>query len=190
LDEQVQLAPGGGEARIRGLEFGMLGHNHAKGYLSVSMFENRFVKGSDGIWRIREMRIFPLMKTDYTLGWGKSRIVDGPAAAPNAPDRAAPAGDMDAVPVFFLPNPATGKPVAYPKGTLLAGGAPLVAASGPSNAVADFDLAEARLRLGQSAAYDAIENLSSAFGNYIDDFQWSKLADLFAPDGARKVPSV
>ena len=33
--------------------------------LGLDVLENRFVKGTDGIWRIREMRIFPIMATDY-----------------------------------------------------------------------------------------------------------------------------
>ncbi len=115
LDEQVQIK--GNEARIRGLEFGMLGMNHARGYLSVTVFENRFVK-QDGVWRIREMRLFPNMKTDYAQGWGLSRIVDGPAPSPHAPDRSAPEIDTpDSSPRFFLPNPVTGKAVAFAVGT-------------------------------------------------------------------------
>ena len=45
----------------------------------LAVFSNRFIKGTDGKWRIREMRIFPLASTDYYQGWNKSRLVTPPA---------------------------------------------------------------------------------------------------------------
>jgi hypothetical protein len=54
----------------------MLGEaDQEKGWWEVATFRNRFVN-EGGVWKIREMRRFPLMKTDIFLGWGKSRIVD------------------------------------------------------------------------------------------------------------------
>ena len=58
------------------------------------------------------MRIFPLMKTDYAQGWAKSQVVDPPPAKEHAPDRPVLTSDVmtpGAIPVFFAPNPATGK---------------------------------------------------------------------------------
>ena len=44
----------------------MLGdYNAGTASLGIDVIENRFAKGADGIWRIREMRIFPIMATDY-----------------------------------------------------------------------------------------------------------------------------
>src|SRR5207253_9849173 len=100
LDMAVAVEPGGLEARGRGLEFGMLGEaDKGTAFYTLAIFENRYVK-QDDIWRIREMRIFPLMKTDYAQGWSKSQLVktDG------------------SIPVFFAANPATGKPVRLPPG--------------------------------------------------------------------------
>ena len=114
LDMAVTIEPGGMEARARGLEFGMLGEaDKGTAFYTLAIFENRYVKQND-IWRIREMRIFPLMKTDYAQGWAKSQVVDPAPAKEHAPDRPVPASDVmtpGAIPVFFHPNPATGKPV-------------------------------------------------------------------------------
>ena len=63
--------------------------------LGVDVLENRFVKGTDGIWRIREMRVFPIMATDYYQGWAKSRLVTPPVIGPFAPDKPVPAADME-----------------------------------------------------------------------------------------------
>ena len=119
LDMAVTIEPGGMEARSRGMEFGMLGEaDRGTAFYTLAIFENRYVKQND-IWRIREMRIFPLMKTDYAQGWAKSQVVDPPPAKEYAPDRPAPTSDVmtpGAIPVFFAPNPATGKPVTLPSG--------------------------------------------------------------------------
>ena len=124
LDMAVAIEPGGMEARARGLEFGMLGEaDKGTAFYTLAIFENRYVKQND-IWRIREMRIFPLMKTDYAQGWAKSQVVDPPPAKEYAPDRPVPAADVmtpGAIPVFFAPNPATGRPVSLPSGTRTVG---------------------------------------------------------------------
>ena len=38
-----------------------------------NVFRNRLVK-EDGLWKIREMRVFPIFRSDYRDGWGKSRL--------------------------------------------------------------------------------------------------------------------
>ena len=124
LDMAVAIEPGGMEARARGLEFGMLGEaDNGTAFYTLAIFENRYVKQND-IWRIREMRIFPVMKTDYAQGWAKSQVVDPPPAKEHAPDRPVLASDVmtpGAIPVFFAPNPATGKPVSLPPGAKTVG---------------------------------------------------------------------
>jgi hypothetical protein len=58
-----------------------------KAFWSVSTFVNRYVKGADGKWRIREMRIFPDVKADYYQGWHLSQVVDTAPTGLLAPDR-------------------------------------------------------------------------------------------------------
>src|SRR5690606_35769676 len=117
FDTTVQIAPGGNEALVRGLELGVLGdYQNGTAHWTVSVFTNRFVK-QDGVWKIREMRVFPVLKTDYYQGWGKSRIVDAVPAAPHAPSRPLPAADAgrNVIPAF-LRHPVTGKDAAYARG--------------------------------------------------------------------------
>ncbi|WP_404713903.1 nuclear transport factor 2 family protein [Sphingomonas sp. MMS24-J13] len=49
---------------------------------------------------------------------------------------------------------------------------------------------EAEAQLRRAAARDAIENVSGAFGNYIDDFAWEDLGRLFTATGRREAPGV
>ena len=124
LDMVVAIESGGREARARGIEFGMLGEaDTGTAFYTLAVFENRYVKEND-VWRIREMRIFPVMKTDYSQGWAKSAVVDPSPAKEHAPDRAVPASDVmtpGAVPVFFAANPVTAKSVSLPAGTKIVG---------------------------------------------------------------------
>ncbi len=202
LDMTVSVEPGGMEARARGLEFGMLGEADKKAaFMSLSVFENRYLK-QDGIWRIREMRIFPIRKTDYHQGWAKSIVVDPAPARKFAPDRAVPPSDVmadNAIPVFFAPNPGTGKPARYPAGAgILAGNrllpAPAPARPAPKSATSPGDMdariKEAERKLAVSKAWDGTENISSAYGDYLDDLDYGELAKIFALKGAKQIPFV
>ena len=104
----VAIEPGGMEARARGLEFGMLGEaDRGTAFYTLAVFENRYVKEND-IWRIREMRMFPVMKTEYAQGWAKNRVVDPAPDAGHAPDHSVLASDVmkpGAIPVFLHPTP-------------------------------------------------------------------------------------
>jgi hypothetical protein len=196
LDMAVTIEPGGVEARARGLEFGMLGEaDKGTAFYTLAIFENRYAKQND-IWRIREMRIFPLMKTEYAQGWAKSQVVDPPPVKDHAPDRPVPASDVmasGAIPVFFAPNPATGKPVSLPAGARTVGHErllPAPAAHSHTESSADLDarIGEAERRLAISKAWDGAENMASAYGDYLDDLDFGPLGKLFAKNGNKEVP--
>ncbi|HHX81359.1 MAG TPA: nuclear transport factor 2 family protein, partial [Pseudomonadaceae bacterium] len=111
----VSIAPGGNEAFARGIELGMLGEaDQELGWWQVTTFRNRFVK-EDGVWKLRELRRFPLMKTDIFLGWGESRLVDPIPTGAHAPDTPSPAADTAApglaMPAFLDVHPVTGEEI-------------------------------------------------------------------------------
>ena len=158
FDTMIDIAPNGEEALVRGLDFGMLGDfSSGKAQWSVSVFTNRFVK-QDGVWKIREMRVFPLLKTDYSEGWGKSGIISE--------------GTVPA----FLPHPVTGQKAA--RGT---------STKTPSGNL-EARIVEAERRLAVSKAYDGAENITSAYTHYIDDGQWTSVGAIFAEHGGKEVP--
>jgi hypothetical protein len=190
FDTIAEVAPGGTEGRARGLDLSILGDTATgTATLGVSVFETRFAK-IDGKWRIREMRIYPAAKTDYYQGWAKSAIVDPPpAAAPDRPARTAEASPGKAVAAgFFFRHPVTGKPVSHPRGTPSAAAlgepAPRPAIVTSGNLNARLDEAERKLRV--ATAYDGVENISSAFGDWLDDFKWESFSALFAEKGRRR----
>jgi hypothetical protein len=196
LDMAVTIEPGGMEARSRGIEFGMLGEaDKGTAFYTLAVFENRYVKQND-IWRIREMRMFPLMKTEYALGWAKSQVVDPAPAKEHASDRPALGSDAmtpGAIPVFFQPNPATSKPVTLPAGAKTVGHERLLSAPAAPQAATpsgdlDTRLKEAERRLAVSKAWDGAENMNTAYGDYLDDLDFGGLGKLFALKGHKEVP--
>jgi SnoaL-like domain len=196
FDTVVQLAPGRREAQVRGIELGLLGDvDKNEAYWEVSVYDNRFVK-EDGLWRVREMRVFPVFRSAYSEGWGKSRIVETLTGA-LAADRALPpedAGEQDRlVPAFVSPHPVTGKAVAAPAGMQLVATRPLTGAiDAPPRAASTADretrLAEAARKVMMATAYDAAEHVSSSYGFFADDSQWDWLSELFGKTGTKQIP--
>jgi ketosteroid isomerase-like protein len=158
-DLVVDISPDGRQARARGFDLGMIGRNEGKANWSVTEYDNLYVRDG-GVWRIERMRQASRMKADYAAGWAKSWLSDPAPPAELAPDGPAPAD---------LP----------PRWDFAAGynwkGSKRSAPAFPDQAGA----------LRAAAAYDAIENLAGAYGQYIDDSQWPELAGLFAAQGER-----
>lgn len=186
FDVTVEIAPGGNEAWARGIELRMLGQaDREQGWWEVAAFRNRFVR-DDGVWKIRELRRFPLFKSDYYLGWGKSRIVENAPDGANAPSMPVPSAEAIppglAMPAFLGPHPVSGRPVTGVSDARLVAANAL---SGPvaRGATARLDLAEARRRLALSTGYDGVENVSSAYTYYLDDYQSQNFGALLAEQG-------
>ena len=97
FDTLVKVMPGGLEAYARGTELAMIGNADAgTASWQVNVFRNRFVR-ENGLWKIREMRLTPVMAADYAKGWGSG----GTLGAVKPP-----------MPALLGPDPATGAPVA------------------------------------------------------------------------------
>ncbi len=180
----VDVQPGGDIAYVRGLEFGMIGKNGEDAYWTISTFENDFVR-RDGKWRIARMRLYPQMRTDYYKGWAKSWLPEPVPAAKYAPDEPVPALAGGQFPAFRALHPASGKKIIYPAGA--------TAVPAPnqtvSTAAARPPAARSWQQLKMAIGYDATENISSALGNWMDDFSWTNLAALFTSDGVRLSPA-
>lgn len=176
FDTIVRVQPGGTEAFSRGLELGQIGVGATgRQEWEFTVFHNRFVK-EGGIWKLREMRLFPVVKAEYSAGWGKGGL--------------APPSNR-AVPAFIDVHPATGRAVNVAGLELLAT-KPLtgaITAGRPAARGSDAErLAAARTAWARSAAWEGTENVSAAYGFYIDDSQWPQMAGLFAKNGHKHSP--
>jgi hypothetical protein len=169
FDLIVEVLPGGREALGRGIELGLVGDaTEGAGRWEFSVFRNRFVK-EGGLWKLKEVALTPLLRADYAEGWGSGGIA--PPGGRGTPRSAAPDGDIPA----FLD--------VAPVGRALSGETP------PSRLdQAPLELTDLARRLARSQAYDGVENVSSAYGYYLDDFQWSDMAAIFAVNGHKQAP--
>ena len=199
----VDISPDGLTARARGSELIMSGKYGESGEWGLGVFENKYVK-QDGIWRIRSMHIYPVMRADYDKGWARGAR---PAPGLNRefpPDRPS-TSTYEIYPAFYIPrfhynNPVTRLPSRYPEGVTIAGVFSDLNAAVSPGTVPDTDEAtitgmekmadEVNRLVRRAIGYDACENLTSAYGYYIDDFLWDGLADLFTADGWREAPFV
>ena len=203
LQTLVSVSPDGLTARARGGELIMSGQYDEAGEWGLGVFENEYVK-QDGIWRIRSMHIYPIMRADYEKGWAKGAK---PAMGINKaypPDRP-PTVTYELFPNYYVPefhynHPVTGLPAQYPEGISLTTGSSGSKATASFEAGEDTDDAtmidmekmadEVKRLIRRASGYDTCENLTTAYGYYIDDFLWDDFADLFALDGWREAPFV
>jgi protein tyrosine phosphatase (PTP) superfamily phosphohydrolase (DUF442 family) len=195
----VHVAPDGRTAKARGIELSMTGVNGVGGEWGESIFENEYVKRK-GVWQFKSMHCYLRMLTDYDKGWAKDAK---PASGPSKefpPDR--PSTEkyeifpkFSIVPFHFV-NPVTNASPQYPKGIKDVGYPIGLKAAGnvspAAKTIAELTkrIAEAERLLRSAEAYDASENIASAYGYYLDEFMWDETADLFARDARRDFASI
>jgi hypothetical protein len=195
FDTIASIAPSGFEAHVRGLELGIIGDTSKRqAHWEVNIFDNRFVK-QNGVWMVREMRVFPMFRSEHSQGWGKSRLPQPGGAAADRPVPGADEGPEDRlVPAFVSSNPGTGKPVALPAGYKLVATAPLTgkvtAPTAAKQASTSARMDEVQRKLAVARMYDAAENLASTYGDSLDDYQWPTMAGIFGQHGAKQIPFV
>jgi hypothetical protein len=66
----VTVAPDGHTASARSTELSQIGVNCEFARWELGTYENEFVK-QGGVWKLKAVRYFPRLSTDYDLGWAK-----------------------------------------------------------------------------------------------------------------------
>lgn len=204
LNDHVQLqvvahvAPDGRSAKVRSRELNMTGVFESHGEWSEGVYENTFVK-DDGVWKIKDLRYFPTFITDYDKGWAEDAKPVPTASAELPPDRP-PTSRYEIypkahIPPFHYDNPVTGAAPRYPAGRGRPSDAAIAAVRAPvampraprgSQAQPDADarLAQAERQVARAKDFHEIDNLTSAYGYYLDKNLWNDLANLFAAGGS------
>jgi hypothetical protein len=215
LQTIVTVLPNG-TARARGTELGMTGPPSSNGFgeagtrrplWSQSIYENEYVK-QGGVWKIKTMHVYPRFIVDAEKGWAKDAQ---PAPGPSReipPDRP-PTEAYEIYPKFHIAplhfdHPVTGRPPQYPPTPVVSAFPGLSAVEGRrttkpreadlppvKTAAAIASLLTATERsIERSKAYHASENLTSAYGYYIDEFAWDETADIFSREGWKELSYV
>ena len=195
LQTIVTLLPDG-TARARGTDIGMTGTTAGRALWSQSIYENEFVK-QGGVWKFKAMHVYPRFIVDAEKGWAKDAQ---PAPGPSRefpPDRP-PTETYEIYPKFHIAplhfdHPVTGRPPQYPEGTKVGVRMTSIASGfmgARTLAALESLLSATELSIARSKAYHASENLSTAYGYYIDEFAWDETADIFSRDGWKELSYV
>ena len=175
LSDRLQLMPmanvaaDGSMALVRNIELAMTGQHGGEGQWQVVMQTFLLRPDANGHWRIALMHHNPVMRSTVADGWSHPL----PSALPIVPG-GEPTGETQLGPVdfrdagFAVPALAENLLMA-PRGAAAAGVWP----EGDPLALAE--------------AFDGAENVSNAYGYYIDQFSWRNTAALFARDGWKEL---
>jgi len=122
LQPAVTMAADGRSATARWRDLGMLGQYKEHAEWRDGIYENTYVRGSDGVWKIKSLHLYVNFLAPYEKGW--ARLAEGEGLARSKasldfpPDRGPTVAykpfPQPQVPPFQAPNPVTGKAV---KGT-------------------------------------------------------------------------
>jgi acetyl esterase/lipase len=194
----VSVAADGRSAKARSRELNMTGMLDSHGEWSEGVYENTFVKDA-GIWKIKDLRYFPTFITDYDLGWAADAKPVPTASDELPPDRPPTSAyaiyPKAHIPPYHYDNPASGQPPRYPQARGRPSDAAIAAVRAavavpraprgrPQQADPAALAAEARRVIDRVKDFHEIDNLTSAYGYYLDKNLWNDLADLFAIDGS------
>ena len=193
-------------ALARGTDLGMLGSTGGRPLWTQSIYENEFVK-QNGVWKIKALHVYPRFIVDAEQGWAKDAQ---PAPGPSRefpPDRP-PTETYAIYPRFHIAplhfdHPVTGRPPQYPEETKVPArrlpstslrprkaaptkATPAITSVGSLESL----LAATERSIERSKAYHAAENLTTAYGFYIDEFAWDDTANLFSRDGWKELSYV
>ncbi|RIV91421.1 nuclear transport factor 2 family protein [Aurantiacibacter xanthus] len=119
LQPMIAVAPDGLSASARWRDLGMLGQYKSHAEWRDGIYENTYVKGADGKWRIASLTLYVNFVVPYKEGWARlepgegltrsQASMDFPPDASSSVDGAAfPAVN---VPPFAIPHPVTGREV-------------------------------------------------------------------------------
>ena len=199
LQVVVSVAPDGRTAKSRSRELNMIGVHEGQGEWSEGIYENTYVK-ENGVWKLQALRYFPTFITDYDKGWAQDARPAPTASTELPPDRA-PTSVYEIYPKAHIPpyhydNPVTGSAPRYPEArgrpsdaAIAAIRAPVVGAGEARSrrpAARDVEalVVTTEQQIGRVKDFHELDNLTSAYGYYLDKNLWNDLADLFAVEGA------
>ncbi|MCP5143962.1 MAG: nuclear transport factor 2 family protein [Gammaproteobacteria bacterium] len=174
LSTLTEVGTDGQHAVSRTKVLSQLGRNGNYARWELGEMQNTYVKDK-GVWKVQDLQYVMRMASDYDAGWDKSALPALTASVQTAPDaptarRYAPYPAVDLLPLPFA-NPGTGT-------------------SKSAAGMAPADAATLQKRLHAMVAVDAVENLNSSYGYYIDESAWDNMAATFSSTGSKEITGV
>ena len=178
LQPAIQVAADGNSATARWRDLGMLGQHKQHAEWRDGIYENSYVKGADGIWRIQSLHLFVNFVAPYKKGWARLRGDDGLTRSQASRDFPPDASSS----LSSKPFPAV-QLAPFQQQLASVGRVPAPDATTPSGPLASRITAY-RNRVARLEDQAAIENLQAMYGYYFDKGLWPEAASLFTPDGS------
>jgi hypothetical protein len=182
LQVVVSVAPDGRSAKARSREFNMTGVFESHGHWSEGIYENTFVK-DNGVWKLKDLRYFPTFMSDYDKGWAADAQPAPGMSAELPPDRP-PTSVYEIfpkahIPPFHYDNPVTAEEPRYPGARGRPSATAVAAVRAPVEVPrtargrqpqrdVDALVADAEREVGRVKDFHEIDNLTSAYGYYLD----------------------
>ena len=196
----VTIAADGRSAAARTTQLSMLGQNGEYARWEEGTYENEFVNEA-GTWKLKAVHYYPHLTTEYDLGWQRDAQPAPGVSSEFPPDRP-PTQKFASYPKaqyvgFHFVNPVTGKASRFGSGAVVrvkaVAPAPASGGSGGSDgteAEAEALLADTERKLDRAIGVDAVENLNSSYGYYIDESAWDLMADTYGSKGTKELTGV
>lgn len=164
----VSISEDGTTALVRVVELGAYGQHGGDGFWSAAI--NTFLLRSegDGHWRIAQLHQRPLMRANYKQGWAHPLPAQLPIGEALFPDGQGQPVDTSYPDHAFAMQQLGGELIFPPRG-------------------APAELRTTANALAMAEAFDGAENVSDAYGYYIDQFSWRETGALFARDGWKEL---
>jgi len=164
----VNVSDDGGTGLVRVVDFGMTGQHGGQGFWSAAIDTFLMTMGEDGKWRIQQLHQRPIMLADYKEGWAHPLDARVPIGESQFPD-----GEPQPVDTSYPEHPFAMQ--SLPPGVVFPARTP----GGTVRIVPEA--------LALAEAFDGAENVSDAYGYYIDQFAWRDTAALFSTDGWKEL---
>ncbi len=174
LNDRLQLMPmtnvaiDGSMALVRNVELGMTGQHGGEGQWQVTMQTFLLRPDESGHWRIHLMHRSPIMRSTYAAGWSEPLPAALPTPAGGEAGGETSLGSVDFRNVGYA-VPPLGESLFMPARGV------------------QVELVKVSGALAKAEAFDGAENVSNAYGYYIDQFAWRNTAALFARDGWKEL---
>lgn len=162
------------EAVVKSKVVSQLGRNGEFARWELGEFENIYVL-DNGVWKLKNLVYLPRMSTDYDIGWSSSAL-----------NSYSLSGNESVIEKMYPHNYGFNlnglKQELSIKRDL----------SGFSQAIESgkLSLDQLQRKLHNSIAIDAVENLNSSYGYYIDESAWDSMADTFSQNGSKEITGV
>ncbi len=168
LMPMVNIAEDGSMALVRNIDLAQMGQHGGEGYWQVMMQTFLLRPDENGNWRITLVHHNPVMRATYANGW-----MDPIAAEIPFPEGGEPNGETQLGSIDFRNGPY-GVPPLGESLFMPARGEPAPLAAVPN-------------ALARAEAFDGAENISNAYGYYIDQFSWRETTEVFSQEGWKEL---